>query len=177
LFVIARNSSFAYKGKPTKESEIGTELGVKYVLEGSTRKAADQVRIGVELVDARSGSEMWTQNYNEPPKNVFAVQDEIVGKVVTTLGLLLKVDEMNLPHWGKARPTENLEAFDDYLRGIEDFSRWTKDDHAKARQWIEKAIALDPNYAEAYAFLGWLHLQAAWNQWSANPPAELKQAT
>jgi adenylate cyclase len=177
LFVIARNSSFAYKGKPTKESEIGKELGVKYVLEGSTRKATDQVRIGVELVDASSGSEMWTQNYNEPLKNVFAVQDEIVGKVATTLGLLLKVDEINLPHWGKARPTENLEAFDDDLRAVEDFSRWTKDDHAKARQWIEKAIALDPNYAEAYAFLGWLHLQAAWNQWSANPLADLKQAT
>ena len=80
LFVIARNSSFAYKGK-AKEHEIGTELGVKYVLEGSVQKAADRVRIGVELVDASSGSEMWTQRYDRPLKDIFAVQDEIVRKL------------------------------------------------------------------------------------------------
>src|SRR3984957_10632846 len=96
LFVIARNSSFAYKGKPTKEREIGKELGVKYVLEGTVHKEADQVRIGVELVDASSGTDEWTAHYNRPLKDIFAVQDEIVGKVVTTLGLILKVDEMKL---------------------------------------------------------------------------------
>jgi TolB-like protein len=82
LFVIARNSSFAYKGRSTKEHEIGRELGVKYVMEGSVRKAADQLRIGVELVDAGSGTEMWTQRFDRPLKDVFAVQDEIVSKVM-----------------------------------------------------------------------------------------------
>jgi adenylate cyclase len=146
-------------------------------LEGSVHKEADQVRIGVELVDASTGAEEWTSRYDRPLKDIFAVQDEIVGKVVTTLGLLLKVDEMNLPHFGKARPTENLEAFDDFLRGVENWSLGNKADDDKSGQWMEKAIELDPKYAEAYAFLGWLHLLAGWNQWSANPLADLKQAT
>ena len=105
VFVIARNSSFAYKGKPVTEHEIGRVLGVKYVLEGSVRKAADQVRIGVELVDASSGTEMWTERYDRPLKDIFAMQDEVVGKVVTTLGLLFKLDEMKLLHPGSFRPT------------------------------------------------------------------------
>jgi adenylate cyclase len=97
--------------------------------------------------------------------------------VVTTLGLLLKLDEMNLPHFGKARPTENLEAFDDYLRGVESTSLGTQADSEKGRQWIEKAIALDPQYAEPYAQLGWILMLSAWNQWSTNPLADLKHAT
>jgi len=175
LFVIARNSSFAYKGKATNESEIGKELGVKYALEGSVRKA-DQVRIGVELVDANARTEEWTARYGRPLKDIFAVQDEIVGKVVTTLGLLLKVDEMKLPHFGSSQPTENLEAFDDFLRATEYVFRATKVDNAKARQWLEKAIDLDPKYAQAYAGLGWNHPVATWNQWG-DPRADLEDAS
>jgi adenylate cyclase len=178
LFVIARNSSFAYKGKATKESEIGKELGVKYLLEGSVHKEADQVRIGVELVDASSGTDEWTAQYDRPIKDIFAVQDEIVGKVVTTLGLLLKLDEMKIPHLGNARPTDNLDAFDDFLRAGEYAWRPTndKDDYVKARQWLEKAIALDPKYAEAYASLGWRYMYSAWNQWG-DPLADLEHAS
>jgi adenylate cyclase len=119
LFVIARNSSFGYKGKTTKEQQIGRELGVKYLLEGSVHKAADQVRIGVELVDASNGNEEWTAQYDRPLKDIFAVQDEIVDKVVTTLGLLFKLEEMRLPHGGPSYRTQNLEAFDDLLRAQE----------------------------------------------------------
>jgi adenylate cyclase len=176
LFVIARNSSFAYKGKATKESQIGKELGVKYVLEGSVRKAADQFRIGVELVDASTGTEKWTARYDRPLKDIFAVQDEIVGRVVTTLGLLLRLDEMKLPHFGNAQPTENLEAFDDILRAVEYFWRYTKGDNARARQWIEKTIELDPKFAAAYAFLGWTYYYDAWNQWSENPQADFERS-
>ncbi len=176
LFVIARNSSFAYKGKTTKEHEIGKELGVKYLLEGSVHKEADQVRIGVELVDASTGAEKWTARYDRPLKEIFAVQDEIVGKVVTTLGLLLKLDEMNLPEGGHAQPTQNLEAFDDLLRSLENIFRATKDDNAKAREWAEKALELDPKFAQAYAILGWTYLDDAWNQWSANPLGDLEHA-
>jgi adenylate cyclase len=176
LFVIARNSSFAYKGRATKEQEIGKELGVKYVLEGSVHKEADKVRIGVELVDASNGTEKWTAGYDRPLKDIFAVQDEIVGNVVTTLGLLLKLDEMKLPQAGNEQPTQNLEAFDDLLRGTEYLWRATKDDNAKAREWAEKAIELDPNFAQAYALLGWTYLDDAWDQWSENPLADLKRS-
>ena len=137
LFVIARNSSFAYRGKPIKESEIGKELGVKYLLEGSVRKAADQVRIGVELVDASGGTEEWTAHYDRPLKDIFAVQDEIVGKVVTTLGLLFKLDEMKSPSLRASfRPTDNLDAYDDHLRGVDYLFRGTKDDNAQARRCL-----------------------------------------
>jgi adenylate cyclase len=147
-------------------------------LEGSVHKEAEQVRIGVELVDASSGTEEWTAHYDRPLKDIFAVQDEIVGKVVTTLGLIFKLDEMKQPiHPGNARPTENLEAFDDYLRGIENLVLGTKADSEKARQWMKKAIDLDPKYAEAYAILGWLDMQFVWNQWSGNPLADLKDAS
>jgi adenylate cyclase len=114
LFVIARNSSFAYRGKATSEHDIGKQLGVKYVLEGSIRKAADRVRIGVELVDASSGTEIWTERFDRPLHNICALQDEIVGKVVTTLGLIFKLDR--LKRWMGVHPTDNLEAFDDFLR-------------------------------------------------------------
>ncbi len=177
LFVIARNSSFAYKGKATKEEAIGKELGVKYVLEGTVRKAADRVRIGVELVDASTGTEMWTQRYDRPLKDIFAVQDEIVDKVVTTLGLILKLDRMN--HWvGLGAPTtDNLEAFDDFLRAVEYSLRWTKEDDAKARLWAERAVKLDPKFAEAYAIQGKTLWFDVWNQWSVNPQADLLRSS
>ena len=176
LFVIAHNSSFAFKGKTIKESAIGRELGVKYLLEGSVRKAADQVRIEVELVDASSETEEWTARYDRPLTDILAVQDEIAGKVITTLGLLLKVDEMKLYHASFSSQTENVEAFDDFLRAIEYGFRVTKDDNARAEQSLQKAIDLDPKYAAAYAFLGWLHMSAFWNQWG-DPRADLEQAT
>ena len=176
LFVIARNSSFAYKGKSVKEHEIGGELGVKYVLEGSVRRAADRIRIGVELVDANTGTEMWTQRYDRPFADIFAMQDEIVGKVVTTLGLVLKLEEMNAPHEGKWQPTTNLEAFDDTLRAAQYFYRFTKDDNARARGWLEKAIELDPTFAHAYAFLSATYKIAVLFRWSENPQSDLARS-
>jgi adenylate cyclase len=177
LLVIARNSSFSYKGKATKEHEIGKELGVKYVLEGSVRKATDRIRIGVELVDASSGTEMWTQRYDRPLKDIFAVQDEIVANVVTTLSLIFKLDQMKLIHFAYAPRTDNFEAFDDTLRASEYAWRITKGDLAKARQWNEKAIELDPKYADAYAGLGWNYSIEWLYQWSDDPKADLARAS
>jgi adenylate cyclase len=177
LFVIARNSSFAYKGKTTQEREIGKELGVKYVLEGSVRKAANQIRIGVALVDASTGAQVWTDRFDRPLKDIFSVQDEIVGQVVTTLGLLLKQDELKLPNKIYSQPTGNLEAFDDLLRAAEYFWRFTKDDNAEARRWLEKAIELDPKSAGAHAFLGWNYLVAVHYQWSENPRSALERSS
>ncbi|MGZ6254301.1 MAG: adenylate/guanylate cyclase domain-containing protein [Candidatus Binataceae bacterium] len=176
LFVIARNSSFTYKGKTVTEHEIGRELGVKYVLEGSVRRTADRVRIGVELVDASTVTEMWTQRYDRPLADIFAMQVEIVGKVVTTLGLVLKLEEMNAPHEGKWQPTTSLEAFDDMLRAAQDFHRFDKDDNVSARGWLEKAIELDPTYADAYAFLSATYKVAVLFRWSENPQADLARS-
>jgi adenylate cyclase len=169
LFVIARTSSFTYKNKAARAQDIGRELGVKYVLEGSVRKAPDRVRIGVELVDASSGTDMWTQRYDRPLKDIFAVQDEIVRRVVTTLGLILKLDELNVPHPGASRTTDNIEAFDDYLRATEYLWRYTKDDNAKAREWSEKAIDLDRNFIDAYVALGWTYFFEGF--WTKDPQA------
>jgi len=151
LFVIARDSTFTYKGKPAKLQEVGKELGVKYVLEGSVRKAAAKVRITVQLADATTGAELWGERYDRPLRDVFALQDEIVRTIVTTLKLQIDLSRQGvlLP-----RSTENLEAYDDLLRGAEYLLSFTKDGNAKARQMFEQAIKLDPRYSAAYALLG-----------------------
>jgi adenylate cyclase len=152
LFVIARNSTFTYKGKPTKLQDISKELGVKYVLEGGVRKAADQVRITVQLADATTGTELWAERYDRPLGNVFALQDEIVRRIVTTLNLQLSLRRQGVL---VPRTTDNFEAYDDLLRGLHYMISLTTDGNGKARQLFEKAIALDPNYGVAYALLGW----------------------
>src|SRR5712691_6976256 len=161
LFVIARTSTFTYKGKAVRLQDVGKELGVKYVLGGGVRKAGDQVRIRVQLADATTGEELWAERYDRPLRDIFALQDEIVRRIVTTLNLQLTLAQRGvlIP-----RETENLEAYDDVLRGAEYSLSFTKDGNAKARQMFEKAIALDPKYAQAYAglglnyFLGWILL-------------------
>jgi TolB-like protein/class 3 adenylate cyclase/cytochrome c-type biogenesis protein CcmH/NrfG len=152
LFVIARNSTFTYKGKPTKLQDVSKELGVKYVLEGGVRKAGDQMRITVQLADATTGTELWAERYDRPLRDVFALQDEIVRRIVTTLNLQLTLAQRGvlIP-----RSTENLEAYDDLLRGMEYLLDGTKNGNVKARLMLEKAIELDANYAEAYVLLGW----------------------
>ena len=176
LFVIARNSSFAYKGKAVTEHAIGIKLGVRYVLEGSVRKAAGHVRIGVELVDASLGTERWAERYDRPLKDIFSVQDEIVGKVVTTLGLIFKGEEMNFPHDAKLARPDNLDAFDDILRATQYWFRFTKEDVLKVRGWTEKAIVADPNYAPAYALLSASFMAAVLFRWSDNPASDLERS-
>src|SRR5216683_585694 len=151
LLVIARTSTFTYKGKAAKVQDIGHELGVAYVLEGSVRKAGDNVRITAQLVDASSGDHLWAERYDRPLKDIFALQDEIVQRIATTLNLQLTLEERGIL---VRKRTENLEAYDDFLRGTEYYWSFTKDGNAKARQMFEKAIELDSKYADAYAWLG-----------------------
>jgi TolB-like protein/DNA-binding winged helix-turn-helix (wHTH) protein/Tfp pilus assembly protein PilF len=158
LFVIAHTSSFTYKGKAVRLQDVGKELGVKYVLGGGVRKAGDQVRITVQLADATTGEELWAERYDRPLRDIFALQDEIVRRIVTTLNLQLILAERGVLI---SRTTDNLEAYDDVLRGAEYFLSYTKDGNAKARQMFEKAIALDPKYARAYTELG-LNYLAGW---------------
>jgi adenylate cyclase len=151
LFVIARNTAFTYKGKATNVQAIGKELGVRYVLEGSVQKANDQVRIVAQLIDTTTGSHLWSERFDRPFKDIFALQDEIVQKIVTTLKLQITLTEQGFI---VRKRTDNLEAYDYLLRGIEPLFRYTQEANIQARQMFEKAIALDPQYAEAYVWLG-----------------------
>jgi adenylate cyclase len=166
LFVIDRGSTFAYKGKLAKVQEVGRELGVKYLLEGSARKVAGQVRINVQLVDASTGNQVWGQRYDKQFRDIFKLQDEIVQSLIATLNLQLTV--LNQGYVLPQR-TKNLEAYDYYMRGFEYFMSLKPDGFAKARKMFEKAIKLDSDYADAYAFLS-LSFFVSWIwQWDPDP--------
>jgi adenylate cyclase len=166
LFVIARNTAFTYKGKAANVQDVGKELGVRYVLEGSVQRAGEQVRIVAQLVDTTTDAHVWSERYDRPFKDIFALQDEIVQKIVTTLKLQLTLGEQG---YIVRKHTDNLEAYDAFLHGLEYHSRFTKEAIAQERQMLEKAIALDPQYAEAYAYLS-LTYHLEWGfRWSADP--------
>jgi adenylate cyclase len=166
LFIIARNSAFTYKGKAANVHDVGREMGVRYVLEGSVQKADQQVRIVVQLIDTTTDSHLWSERYDRPLKDIFALQDEIVQKIVTTLKLQLTLQEQGII---VRKHTDNLEAYDALLRGMEYFVRSTQEANVQARQMFEKAIALDPQYAEAYAALSHACFEQWSWRWSANP--------
>jgi tetratricopeptide (TPR) repeat protein len=138
-------------------------LGVRYVLEGSVQRASEQVRVVVQLIDTTTGGHLWSQRYDRPLKDIFALQDDIVQKIVTTLKLQLSMQEQGVL---VRKRTDSLEAYDTLLRGAESFLRFTKDGNAQARPLFEKTIELDPQYAEAYVYLGWTYLIAWGQQWS-----------
>jgi adenylate cyclase len=172
LFVIARNSAFTYKGKAVKAEVVRKELGVRYMVEGSIRKAGDQARITVQLSDTTTGHQLWAERYDRPLTDIFALQDEIVQKIVTTLKLQVTLAEQGIL---TRKGTDNLEAYDSYLRGLESYLRLTKEANAQARRMSEKAIELDPQYAQAYTLLGRTHLREWMWRWSADPQT-LEQA-
>ncbi|HEV8718021.1 MAG TPA: adenylate/guanylate cyclase domain-containing protein [Candidatus Binatia bacterium] len=146
LLVIARNSAFTYKGKSVKVEDIGRELGVRYVLEGSVRQAENQVRITAQLIDATTGHHLWAERYDRPRQEIFALQDEIRQKIVTTLKLQLTLWEQGIL---VRKSTDNLEAYDYFLRGVEYVWRTTKEANA-----------------QAYAALGWTYFLDWFMQWS-----------
>jgi TolB-like protein/class 3 adenylate cyclase len=149
LFVIARNSSFAYKGKSIDVRQIARELGVKYVLEGSARRSADRVRINAQLIDAAAGGHIWADRFDRDLVNVFAAQDEVIGKIVEAL-----VGQLTASNLKERYRPANLEAYDLCLRGR---AAWAHSAKAglEAMPLFERAVALDPNYADAYRYLAW----------------------
>ncbi len=170
LFVIARNSVFTYKGKPVKVQGVGTELGVRYVLEGSVRKAGERVRITAQLVEATSGHHLWAERYDRELEDIFAVQDEITETIVGRLAGKLALAERDR---AIKKAPDNLEAYDCYLRGFDRFIRFTQQDRAEVREMMEKAVALDPNYARAQTLLAWGHLSDVFMGWSEDPVQSL----
>jgi adenylate cyclase len=166
LFVIARNSAFTYKGKAVKVQDVGREMGVRYVLEGSVLKADNQVRINAQLIDANTGYHLWSERYDRPLQDVLRLQDEIVQQLIAKLKV--KVFEAELERVRRI-PTDNLTAYDALLRGVEYYQRYTKEASAQARQMCEKTIELDPQYAEAYALLGVTYWREWVVRWSTDP--------
>jgi TolB-like protein/class 3 adenylate cyclase len=150
LLVIARNSVFTYKGKPVKVQQVAGDLGVRFVLEGSIRKAGNQVRINAKLIDATTGHHLWAERYDGVMDNIFNLQDEITSKIVSALALKLTPAEHEHT---KRKETDNVEAFDAFLKGWEHYQRFTPEDFSKAISLFKTAIDLDPNYGRAYAAL------------------------
>jgi adenylate cyclase len=172
LFVIARNSVFTFKGMAVKVKELGKKLGVRYVLEGSVRKAGNRVRITAQLVDASTEGYLWAERYDRDLIDIFSLQDEVTQKIVAALTVKLTEDEQERL---LQKDTNNLEAYDYNLRGLESIYRWTKESMAEARQMLEKAINIDPEYASAYSNLGKCHWADWANGWSQDPQS-LEQA-
>jgi adenylate cyclase len=170
LFVIAQHSVFTYKGKGVKVGQISQELGVRYVLEGSVQKADDRVRVNVQLVDATTGGHLWAERYDRPLKNLFALQDELVREIVTALRVEMWEAELKRV---QRMPSENLTAYELVLRGQEALNRVfleiNQAANAQARQFFEKALALDPTYAAACASLGWTYFNDWFNFWNLTP--------
>jgi adenylate cyclase len=166
LFVIARNSAFTYKGRAVKPQQVSLELGVRYVLEGSVRKAQDRVRVTAQLIDAITGYHLWAERYDGELKDIFALQDGITEKIVLALAPKLKAGE----HSSSGRSgTENIEAYDHVLRGIALLRKYSKESCELAHQTFEKAIRLDPGYARGYVWLAWAYYNK-WNyQWTDDP--------
>ena len=167
LFVIARNSAFTYKGKQVNVQAVSRELGVRYVLEGSVRRAGSRVRITAQLIDGTTGGHVWAERYDRELADIFAVQDEVTREIVLALAPKLTEAKQQFP---TREPTDNLEAYDCFLRGREQWWRHTKQANADARSMFERAVELDPKFAMAFAWLAASHLLDYINQWTQ--PAE-----
>ena len=165
LFVIARNSVFTYKGKPVKVQQVAQELGVRYVLEGSVRRAGNQVRINAQLIDTTTGHHLWAERYDGYLGDVFALQDRITGEIVTALSVKLTSDEKEQV---ARKYTDNASAYDEFLQGRAHYVRRTPGDYAEAVSCFEKAVELDPNYGQAYAALSLTYWESAHNLWTYN---------
>lgn len=172
LFVIARNSSFAYADSRKSLDEIAKELGVKHVLQGSVRRFQGRIRLNVQLVNATTKSAVWAERYDRLLNDVFAVQDEITAAIVKALAVTLNTVDQNKAT--KSIPN-SLEAFDAVLRGRKALSRFAFADFKEARKHFERAIELDPTYADAQALLGWWHFDD-WRIWGRSHDNNIKEA-
>ena len=172
LFVIARNSSFTYKGKSVSIPTVGKELGVRYVLEGSVRVAGDKLRVNAQLIDAQTNQHLWAEQYDQNLKDIFAVQDEITKKIITELQIRLTEGEQ-ARLWAKG--TDNLQAYLKYLQGIAHL-KFNKEDNVLMRQIAEETIVLDPQYSNAYSLLGLSHAMDIWLRNTESPKESIQKA-
>jgi TolB-like protein/class 3 adenylate cyclase/tetratricopeptide (TPR) repeat protein len=168
LFVIARNSTEVYKGKAVDVRQVARELGVQYVLEGSLQTDGEQVRITAQLINGGTGNHVWAERYDRPLANVFVVQDEVTKKIAGTLapsmgGVLTRAGRDS----ARRKPPESLQAYENYLLGMEYLARLTPQDNQKAQELLTKAIEVDLSFARAYVGLAWVHVVALDNGWAS----------
>lgn len=169
FFVIARNSSFTYKGKPTKVQQIAAELGVRYVVEGSIQFANETFRATAQLIDASTGKHIWAENYDREMTDFFEVQDDITQRIASTLVANINLAEYNrLKH----QPTRDLGAYELFKRAQEQSFTFTRAGNIRALELAEQARALDPNFTGAYIELAWAHINGARWGWSNNTPRD-----
>jgi TolB-like protein/tetratricopeptide (TPR) repeat protein len=172
LFVIARNSSFTYKGQAVDVKQVGRELGVRYVLEGSLRKAAKRVRITEQLIDATTSGHLWADRFEGTLSDIFELQDQVTERVVGTIAPQLERAEIDR---AKRKPTGSLDAYDYYLCGMAKLHNGTKEAINEALSLYYKAIDLDPDFASAYAMAAWCHLWRKANGWMTDRPQDIAE--
>jgi adenylate cyclase len=169
FFVIARNSSFAFKGRPTSVQQIGRELGVRYILEGSSRRSGERVRVTAQLVDAETGRHLWAERYDREIADLFAVQDEIVGRVVGAIEPeMLRTETLR----ARQKSPQELSAWDQIFRGMWHFYQVTERDHLRARELFRAATATAPALAEGHTWLARVDAGILIYGWSKNPAAD-----
>jgi len=173
LFVIARDSSFTYKGRSVKVQTVGRELGVRYVLEGSVRKAGNRVRITGQLVDAATGSHLWADRFDGTLEDVFDLQDQVTASVVGAIAPKLEQAEIER---AKRKPTDSLDAYHYYLRGMAAVHRWDREANKEALSLFYKAIELDPNFASAYGMAARCYSQRKAGGWAEDRVQEAVEA-
>ena len=174
LFVIARNSSFIYKGRAVDLKQVGRELGVRYVLEGSVRKAAKRVRITGQLIDTATGAHLWADRFDGGLEDVFDLQDQVTMSVVGAIAPTLERAEIAR---AKCKPTESLDAYDYFLRGMANVHQWNSDANDDALRMFRRAIELDPDFASAYGMASWCYTWRSINRWTTDRAQETAEAT
>ena len=174
LFVIARNSSFTYKGRAVDVKQVGRELGVRYILEGSVRKAANQLRITAQLIDAITGTHLWADRFDGMLEDIFALQDRVTVNVVSAIAP--KVEQAEIER-AKRKPTESLDAYDYFLRGTASLHQGGKEALSDALRLFNRAIEIDPDFASAYGMAAWCYMVRKTNGWMDDLAQEVAQAT
>jgi len=173
LLVIARNSVFAYKDQPLALKSVAEALSVRYVLEGSVRRAGNELRVPAKLIDTETGSHLWAERYDRRIQDIFSVQDDVTGNIVKALALTLTDEEKQSV---ARRYTRSVEAYDLLLRGQSLYARANREDNARARDLYRQAIRLDPKFARAHAALALTHTEDFRHGWSADPSASIREA-
>jgi adenylate cyclase len=173
IFVIARTTSFTFKGKSVDVRQVGRELGVRYVLEGSVRRISDRVRITTQLIEAATGNHIWAERYDRNLEDIFSVQDEITAQVVGSIHPELYSAEMQR---ARQKPVESLDVWNYAVRARWHVLRLTREDNSEAKRLFEKALELEPDYVPALAFLVYCHICDVLYDWSEAPPESITEA-